>query len=79
MLTIRKRCILLDRRESLKRKVAQSKAFQRAQDFSTFAKLKERKRNYKRLYKKKNASSHEKFDQSTKGSIQILSEKIPQP
>ena len=77
MLTIRKRCILLDRRESLKRKVAQSKAFQRAQDFSTFAKLKEKKRNYKRLYKK-NASSHEKFYQSTKGSIQILSEKIPQ-
>ena len=79
MLTIRtyeKICILLHRRESLKRNVAQNEAFKLAQDFFTSAK-KERKHNHKWL-SKKIASSYEKFDPSAEGNTQILSEKNPQ-
>ena len=49
--TDEERCILLDRRESLKKNVAQNITFKRAQDFFTLPK-KERKRNCNRLYKK---------------------------
>lgn len=65
--TDEERCILLDRRESLKKNVAQIITFKRAQDFFTLPK-KERKRNCNRLYKK--------FSLATKNLIKVCREAI---